>query len=412
MSKFRFSAADVKAAVRDIRSTLIGNKVVNIYDLGDKTYLFKIAVPGSEKLFLLLESGVRIHTTKFTRDIPDLPAPFTMKLRKFLRSKRLEDICQVGDDRVIDMKFGSGADAYHVILELYSSGNIILTDKDYTVLSLWRSHQFAEDVTLKVGEVYPMAFTSSTLKNTFLLEAIRADFAVQNITDKTTSVQPEDISSCSNADLLRKWAKRKSVENETRSEIMEERAEMSRLEGAGGKHMKKAAKRAARKLTLKTLLLNPSSGISWVGPDIIDHCVLAAAKKVQLQAQTQGQGKAVKPAMPNMKLELLMELDDFVLDALMEELDKCGDMYNQLETPDQPGYIVLMADSVLPATTTSGADATTPTTTAAVQEGEGEVQGPTYKEYVPLLLQQHADKHYLTFPSFDAAIDEYYCKVK
>lgn len=82
MSKTRFSTTDTKAMVRDIRATLLGQRVANIYDLNSKTSLFKFTVPGkSEKILLLLESGVRFHTTKYAGDKSDLPSPFAMKLR-------------------------------------------------------------------------------------------------------------------------------------------------------------------------------------------------------------------------------------------------------------------------------------------------------------------------------------------
>ena len=42
-------------------------------------------------------------------------------------------------DRVVDVQFGSGEAAYHVILELYDRGNIMLTDYEYTILHLLRN---------------------------------------------------------------------------------------------------------------------------------------------------------------------------------------------------------------------------------------------------------------------------------
>jgi hypothetical protein len=49
--------------VRDLRASVLGLRVVNVYDVDNKTYLFKMAVPGKEKVVLLLESGVRFHAT-------------------------------------------------------------------------------------------------------------------------------------------------------------------------------------------------------------------------------------------------------------------------------------------------------------------------------------------------------------
>ena len=385
MSKFRFTSADVKAMVRDIRgSSVMGNRVVNIYDLSDKTYLFKFAVPGQEKVFLLMESGIRFHTTKYTRDIPDLPAPFTMKLRKILKTRRMEDVRQIGDDRVIDFKFGSGDSTNHVILELYANGNIILTDKNYEVLSLWRSHQFADDVTLRVGEIYPIAFSTSaaSVKQT-LVQAI------------TSELQSRDIKSDnkSKAELLRLWANLKLADSEVKAEIMNERVEQAKLQGGvGGRESRKQAKRANKKLTLRQLLFTPSSGISWVGPDILDHCVLTAA------ATTTHQGQGAKPTM---KIDQLLELRDDTLESLMTALSECERIMERIEILGQPGYIILQK----PISGSEGSE-------SVDLNNSDRNENMSYAEYVPLLLSQHGDKEHREFASFDEAVDEYYLRVE
>ena len=161
-TKTRFSTADAKCQVRDIRSLLLGQRIANVYDLNDRTYVFKFAVPGqSEKILLLLESGIRFHTTKYARDKSEMPSPFCMKLRRHIRTRRLEDVKQLCGDRIVDFKFGSGDSVFHIILELYANGNIVLTDVNYEILALLRSHQFEEDVAIKVGEIYPIKFATS-----------------------------------------------------------------------------------------------------------------------------------------------------------------------------------------------------------------------------------------------------------
>lgn len=40
MTKTRFTAADVRAMVRDLRSSVLGLRVVNVYDLDAKVGLF------------------------------------------------------------------------------------------------------------------------------------------------------------------------------------------------------------------------------------------------------------------------------------------------------------------------------------------------------------------------------------
>lgn len=61
-------------------------------------------------------------------------------MRKHLKNKRLESLTQIGIDRMIDLQFGSGEAAYHVILELYDRGNIVLTDHEMTILNILRPH--------------------------------------------------------------------------------------------------------------------------------------------------------------------------------------------------------------------------------------------------------------------------------
>lgn len=53
-------------------------------------------------------------------DKPDAPSNFTLKLRKHLRTRRLEDVRQLGVDRVVDFVFGLGENAHHLILEMYA----------------------------------------------------------------------------------------------------------------------------------------------------------------------------------------------------------------------------------------------------------------------------------------------------
>lgn len=76
-------------------------------------------------------------------------------MRKHLKNKRLENLVQLGTDRIIDLQFGSSEAAYHVILELYDRGNIILTDYELTILNVLRPHTEGDKVKFSVRETYP-----------------------------------------------------------------------------------------------------------------------------------------------------------------------------------------------------------------------------------------------------------------
>jgi predicted ribosome quality control (RQC) complex YloA/Tae2 family protein len=49
-----------------------------------------------------------------------VPSNFSLKLRKHVRTKRLEDVRQLGVDRIVDFVFGSGEATVHLVLELYA----------------------------------------------------------------------------------------------------------------------------------------------------------------------------------------------------------------------------------------------------------------------------------------------------
>ncbi|KXS09301.1 DUF814-domain-containing protein [Gonapodya prolifera JEL478] len=135
--KNRFTALDIRAVIGDLKPRLVGLRLANVYDINPKTYLWKFAA-GGEKVVLLTESGIRVHSTIFAHNKSATPSGFSSKLRKHLRSRRLTDIRQLGYDRIVDMKFGDGEAAYHVLIELFASGNIILTDHTFRIIALLR----------------------------------------------------------------------------------------------------------------------------------------------------------------------------------------------------------------------------------------------------------------------------------
>jgi hypothetical protein len=138
------------AVVKEIRTNLLGMRLANIYSLSAKCFVFKFASPGVKK-FLLMESGIRLHTTQYAREKDEMPNNFAAKLRKHIRTKRLEMVRQLGLDRIIILTFGSGDSACHVVLELFASGNIILTDHEYSIMNVLRVFTY-ENADGQLGE--------------------------------------------------------------------------------------------------------------------------------------------------------------------------------------------------------------------------------------------------------------------
>lgn len=61
-----------------------------------------------------------IAHAQYMKEKADTPSNFTLKLRKHLRTRRLDEVKQLGVDRVVDFSFGTGEACYHLILELYA----------------------------------------------------------------------------------------------------------------------------------------------------------------------------------------------------------------------------------------------------------------------------------------------------
>uniref|UniRef100_A0A8C3GIF6 Ribosome quality control complex subunit NEMF n=1 Tax=Cairina moschata TaxID=8855 RepID=A0A8C3GIF6_CAIMO len=136
--------------------SLLGMRVSNVYDVDNKTYLIRLQKPDC-KATLLVESGIRIHTTEFEWPKNMMPSSFAMKCRKHLKTRRLVSVKQLGIDRIVDFQFGSNEAAYHLIIELYDRGNIVLTDHEYLILNILRFRtDEADDVRFAVRERYPV----------------------------------------------------------------------------------------------------------------------------------------------------------------------------------------------------------------------------------------------------------------
>ena len=386
-AKIRFSTADAKCEVRDIRSLLLGQRVANVYDLNERTYVFKFAVPGqSEKILLLLESGIRFHTTKYARDKSEMPSPFCMKLRRHIRTRRLEDVKQLCGDRIVDFKFGSGDSVYHIILELYANGNIVLADGNYEILALLRSHQFEEDVAIKVGEIYPIKFATSMdgVGGTSAIVSASPDVPESEITVNGTDVLGVvDM----NATSFVKWALAKEEESNAWATTA------SSSMAATGKKAK-----AAKKMTMRQLLLSRDSGLSSYGAEILDHCLLVAGVKSNDKVS-----------------DFLSSVDTTTtpVDQLLLALQEAPMLLKSLDVPGQCGYVIYTEQ---PTTTTTTTTTTTPssattTTTTSSAVAYGTAMG-TLIDFVPRLYKQHEHRPHQEFPSFNEAVDEYFCKLE
>ena len=153
--KQRFSSLDVKIIAHELSASLVSLRCSNIYDLSSRIFLIKFAKPDNREQ-LIIDSGFRCHLTSFARATAAAPSPFVARLRKFLRTRRVTAVQQIGTDRVIEIQFSDGS--YRLFLEFYAGGNIILTNNDLDILVLLRTvSEGAEHEQYRVGLKYVLS---------------------------------------------------------------------------------------------------------------------------------------------------------------------------------------------------------------------------------------------------------------
>ncbi|KAF7587552.1 hypothetical protein BBP40_007063 [Aspergillus hancockii] len=196
--KQRFSSLDVKVISQELASEIVNLRVSNIYDLSSRIFLFKLAKPDHRRQ-LIVDSGFRCHVTQYSRATATMPSSFVARMRKFLKSRRITSVKQIGTDRVIDISFSDGM--YHMYLEFFAGGNIIITDRENNILALFRQVSISEGEEARVGIQYTVTnkqnyhgvpeITLERIKKT--LEKAKALFAHQDGAPKKSKKKNTDV---------------------------------------------------------------------------------------------------------------------------------------------------------------------------------------------------------------------------
>ena len=147
--KDAMSGLDLRVIAGEL-SSLLGSHCKKCYQPHYEQVVLRMRKKGGGNTDLVLVRGKRVYTSVRDRPMPQYPAPFAMVLRKVLTNSRLEKIEQIGFDRVLKLTFESSHGNYHLYIEVFRDGNIILTDQDDIIVQPLTHASYA-DRTLKKG---------------------------------------------------------------------------------------------------------------------------------------------------------------------------------------------------------------------------------------------------------------------
>jgi len=291
-----------------------------------------------------------------------------MKLRKHLRGKRLSGLQQLEGDRVVDLTFGQDALKCHLILELYASGNIVLTDGDYRILALLRTHRFDENVKMAVKQVYPVQLLGDQ--------------------EKQRGIQTTQ--------QLVAFVDRWFEEQEAKAAV-----------ALPGKTQKKK-----KTQSIKQLLLVKDSTFGGLGPVIIEHCLVRAEVSPTLKIKNAAEFKALGEG----KLaQLLAEIQEGwkLLERLQEEQTSVNG-----PVPVQNDDAGEGEDDEGEGEETAAVAVKDPSAAAQkcgfiiLKDSADESAPQQFEEFTPFLYAQHLQSHkkVKSFDTFDEAVDEYFSR--
>ena len=146
------NAVDLVAVTAEL-SDMLPCWIHKIYQSDTKTFYIRLNTRDKKKINLAIEPGKRMHQISELPDLPKLPPPYAMFLRKYISGGRVTAITQYGLQRTISIDIQKSEQLFHLLIELFDEGNIILCAEDYTIIHPFIKHKF-KDRTILPGVVY------------------------------------------------------------------------------------------------------------------------------------------------------------------------------------------------------------------------------------------------------------------
>lgn len=161
------SNVDIYTITNELNNLLENARVDKSFQPTKDTVVIRFHVPGTGRIDLVMQCGVRIHTSQYPLENPTNPPTFPMLLRKRIKGANMVSVKQHEFDRVVEIKVKKDK-YYTLIVELFDKGNIILLDEDNNIiLPLKRKQWSNRDISSKKEYIFPEKRGINPLTSTF-----------------------------------------------------------------------------------------------------------------------------------------------------------------------------------------------------------------------------------------------------
>ena len=150
--KTEISSLELHYLLKELQS-LISAKLEQVYQIGKDELILQLHVPGVGKRILRIILGKLMYLASHKGEVPEKPPGFCLYLRKKLKNARLRELNQLGFERIVEFLFETKQAKFKLIIELFSKGNIILSDEQGMILSVLEKQEW-KDRSIKPKEPY------------------------------------------------------------------------------------------------------------------------------------------------------------------------------------------------------------------------------------------------------------------
>ena len=265
---------------------------------------------------------------------------------------------------------------------------LVLTDGDFRIIGLLRTHDYDDTTKVRVGAIYPINLTSRLCTGSASISLPPAPTTAEAHEEKVSSpltwenlevsaLQEWILQQKPSGDPVATQVTAEANKNGQKNNNKNTSKNKSKGESKSKSTAKKKKKKKDNRFVLKHVLAGIKSPVAAFGPNLVEHCLLLAGADPDQDICGEWSG-----------------LDETCAAQLVAAFRQMPQLLQRVKTVRAPGYILLRPDDS--------------SSVPKPAEDKPTNDALYYERVVPLLLEQHKSCRQKQFSSFNAAVDEFF----